>query len=251
MNFKFRYHKKPKLSNVVLIEGLPGIGNVGKIAVDFMIENLEAKKIVSIDSYYYPHTVFINEDNKVELPIITIYHKRVRKTDFLFLVGDVQPVNEPSCYELCDQLLDFLHEHKCKGLVTTGGIGLHSIPKEPQVFVTGTEDKYINSFKGCNKEIYGVVGPVMGVTGVLVGLASKRSFPAVSLLVQTFGHPSYLGVKGAKELLKVLEKKFKMGVDIKKLSDEINEIEDEIKAKAQQLAEMRGIKDKKDISYFG
>ncbi len=34
--------KKPKLSKVIFIEGLPGIGNVGKVAVDFIIDTLPA-----------------------------------------------------------------------------------------------------------------------------------------------------------------------------------------------------------------
>src|SRR3989344_5591518 len=32
----------PTLHNPLLIEGLPGIGNVGKIAVDFLVEELKA-----------------------------------------------------------------------------------------------------------------------------------------------------------------------------------------------------------------
>ncbi|MEM4055454.1 MAG: PAC2 family protein, partial [Thermoplasmatales archaeon] len=34
-----------KLKNSVLLVGLPGIGNVGKISADFLIENLKAKKL--------------------------------------------------------------------------------------------------------------------------------------------------------------------------------------------------------------
>ena len=30
-----------KLKNPILVEGLPGIGNVGKLAVDFMIDDLK------------------------------------------------------------------------------------------------------------------------------------------------------------------------------------------------------------------
>ena len=37
--------KKPKLNNPILIEGLPGIGNVGKLAVEHLIEMTKAKKI--------------------------------------------------------------------------------------------------------------------------------------------------------------------------------------------------------------
>ena len=36
--------KKVKIKNPVLLEGLPGIGNVGKIAADFIIEEIKAKK---------------------------------------------------------------------------------------------------------------------------------------------------------------------------------------------------------------
>ncbi|MBD3310551.1 proteasome assembly chaperone family protein, partial [Candidatus Woesearchaeota archaeon] len=68
--------KKPKLRDPVLVEGLPGIANVGKVAVDFMIDELKAKKIYDIFSYTFPHSVFVNEDNLVELPSIEIFCAR-------------------------------------------------------------------------------------------------------------------------------------------------------------------------------
>ena len=43
----FETKKVPKLNNPVLIEGLPGIGNVGKIAIDFIVEELKAQKLCS------------------------------------------------------------------------------------------------------------------------------------------------------------------------------------------------------------
>ena len=64
----------PKFKKPILIEGLPGIGNVGKIAVDFMIEELGAKKLYSFFSYKLPHSVFVNTDNLVEMPKLEIYY---------------------------------------------------------------------------------------------------------------------------------------------------------------------------------
>ncbi|HEC95900.1 MAG TPA: proteasome assembly chaperone family protein, partial [Euryarchaeota archaeon] len=46
---------KPKLKNSILIEGLPGVGLVGKIAVDYMISELKAKKFADLYSPYMPH----------------------------------------------------------------------------------------------------------------------------------------------------------------------------------------------------
>ncbi|MFH0798453.1 MAG: PAC2 family protein, partial [Candidatus Woesearchaeota archaeon] len=77
----FRIHKvmkSLKVSKPVLIEGLPGIGNVGKVAADFIIDSLKAKKVLEIHSYHFPHSVFINEKNLIELPIIELYHKKIK-----------------------------------------------------------------------------------------------------------------------------------------------------------------------------
>ena len=57
--------KKVKITNPILIEGLPGMGNVGKIAVDFLIDALAAKKVYEISSNTLPHCVFVNEENMV------------------------------------------------------------------------------------------------------------------------------------------------------------------------------------------
>ncbi len=52
--------KKPKLKSPILVEGLPGIGNVGKVVVDFIIDKLKAKKLYEFSSYSFPHSVFVN-----------------------------------------------------------------------------------------------------------------------------------------------------------------------------------------------
>ncbi|MEA3379205.1 MAG: PAC2 family protein [Nanoarchaeota archaeon] len=251
--FHIRTLKKKKISNPILIEGLPGIGNVGKVAVDFVVETFKAQKIMEIYSKRFPHSVFINEKNLIELPIIEIYHKKINKQDFLFLAGDIQPIDEHSCYEFSDKILDWFVSLKGKEIVTLGGIGLQKIPKRPKVFVTGNNWDYVKTFRGASNKIHGVVGPIVGVTGVLLGLAQLRDIKAASLLAQAFVHPSYLGIKGARGSLKILNNKFNWKLDLSKMDDEIAEIEAEIKAKTKQIMDLRiAEKNKgKELSYFG
>ena len=45
-----KYEHMPELNRPILIEGLPGIGNVGKIACDFLCEKIDAKKFATIYS---------------------------------------------------------------------------------------------------------------------------------------------------------------------------------------------------------
>ena len=40
--------KVPKLKNPILIEGLPGIGNVGKLAIEHLIDSVGATKFAEL-----------------------------------------------------------------------------------------------------------------------------------------------------------------------------------------------------------
>jgi len=237
--------EKVKLDNPVFIEGLPGIGNVGKIAVDFLIEDLKAKKLFSFFSHKFPHSVFVNEDNLVEMPKIEIYYKKFRskkKRDLLLLTGDIQPIDEESCYSFCDEILKLIKKFGCTEVVTMGGIGLQNVPEKPRVYCTGNEIDLMKSYikKGIlvERDIFGIVGPIVGVSGLLIGLGKKRGVKGAALLAETFGHPMYLGIKGAKELLKVLDDRFGLGIDLKKLSKEIVRLEKEIMKRTKEWTEM-------------
>ena len=254
--------EKPKLKDSILIVGLPGIGNVGKVSVDFMIDELKAKKVYDLFSYSFPHSVFVNEENLVELPSIEIYHTKVKNNDLLFLAGDVQPIDEVSCYEFCEKVLDLLEELGGKEIITLGGVGLQSVPKKPKIYCTGNSKEIISKYtKGtaANNSLHGVVGPIIGVSGLLLGLADKRKIPAISLLAETFGHPMYLGIKGAREILKIMNKKLKINIDIKDMDKEIKELESEMLKRTEELTEVKrqtAIKKLKgklgeEISYIG
>ena len=96
------YDEKPELDNPVLIEGLPGVGNVGKLAAEHMIDELKAKRFATIISKYFPPQVLVNEDGTVKLVCNELYYSRKDgKRDLILLVGDYQglspsPKNNPN-----------------------------------------------------------------------------------------------------------------------------------------------------------
>lgn len=257
-----QFGKQPNLNNPIFIEGLPGIGNVGKVAVDFLIDELKAKKLYEITSYTFPHSVFVNEDDLVELPIVEMFYKQIPgKRDLLLLGGDVQPIDEISSYEFSDNVLDIIQKLKSKEVITLGGIGLPDIPKKPKVYCTGNSKKIIDRYKNelVSNKLYGVVGPIVGVSGLLLGLASRRNIEAIAFLAETYGHPMYLGINGAKEILRILNKKLDLHIDINKLDKEIKDIENELIKKTEQLNEvtksfaLKKLQRKlgKDVDYIG
>jgi uncharacterized protein (TIGR00162 family) len=254
-SWNIKQKKSISLKSPVMIEGLPGIGNVGKIAVDFLTDELKAEKVYELSSYTMPHSVFINENNLAELPKIEIYYKQYKKTDFLFLCGDVQPSEEISCYEFTEVILNLCKEHGCKSIITLGGIGLMEIPKKPRLFMTGNSKISVERYKDkkINTGLYGIVGPIVGVSGLLIGMAPK-SINAVALLAETYSHPMYLGVKGAKETLSYLNRKFKFDLKVEKLDKEIKAMEQDALKRAEELNQLtKNLKDQKitDVNYIG
>lgn len=254
MTFKIKLFENPKLKNPILIEGLPGMGNVGKIAVDFMIEHLQAKKFLEISSHNFPNSVFVNEKNLIELPKIGMYYKNTNGKSIMFLAGDVQPIDEKSCYAFCEEVLNVVEKYNTKEVITLGGIGLPENPKKPAVYKTGNDKKLVEKYKAkqVSTNLYGFVGPIMGVSGVLLGLSAERKIPAISFLAETFGHPNHLGIKGAREILDVLNKNLKLNLDLKELDSEISSMNEETESEKHLLKNIKQkIQPKLDTTYIG
>lgn len=260
---KIQSHKrKISINKPILIEGLPGIGNVGKIAVDFMVDELKAEKIYSFFSYSFPHTVFVNENNLVELPTIDLYYKRLKGRDLLFLAGDVQPIDEKGSYEFTDKILEMAQQFNLQEVITLGGIGLKSIPKQPKIYCTANSKKIIQKYKKgvvLNEKLYGVVGPIVGISGIMLGLAKRRNIQAISFLAETYGHPMHIGLKGSREIINLLNKKLNLGINLNKLDKDILELEKESfelgfgsnkDKESSVLRKVRG-RIKRDVEYIG
>ncbi|RLE48137.1 hypothetical protein DRJ25_00690 [Candidatus Woesearchaeota archaeon] len=246
-----RKGRMPKLKKTVLIEGLPGIGNIGKIAVDFIIDELKAKKIGEFRSNNMPNSVFINDLDEVELPTIELYHIPTKEKDLLFLSGDLQPLTEESCHAFCETVLDAFDEDE---IITIGGIAKKEEPKTPKVFCTGTEKKYIEQFKkGLNisNNAHKNIGPVIGVTGLLIGLAKRRKKKGIMLLSETDAYPLHLGVKGAKKILNILKQKFKLNIKPSRLNKEVKALQNELNRITTELTEAGAKEKKEETKYIG
>lgn len=216
-----KFSKPLKLRNPVLVEGLPGIGNVGKIAIDYIIDNVKPTLIYQVYSHNFPHSVFLTEDNTIELPSVKIYRYAGKERDILLLGGDVQPLDEVSSYEFCEQILNFAEKVGCKEIITLGGIGMPSPIKDPKIFGAVTSSvamKKYKKFKNIDFEINQKIDAIVGATGLLLGLANLRGIEGVSLLAETHAHQTHLGFNEAKHLVENLNHMLNLNVDVTELA---------------------------------
>jgi len=244
--------KKPKLEEPVLIEGLPGIGNVGKLAVEHLIDTIGAKKFAELHCKDFPPQVFINQDGTVKLVNNEFYYWKAKKKeqkDVLLITGDYQGLSSQGQYELVEKILDIAEEFKVKELFTLGGYGLGHEIQKPDVLCATTDKKLVKIMKK-----HGAVfkknepgGGIVGASGLLLGLGKIRGIQGTCFMGET---PGYLvDPKSAKAVLKILMKITNIKVNLSALEDKAKEIEHI----AHQLKEMEDISKEKteELKYIG
>lgn len=244
--------KKPKLKNPILIEGLPGIGNVGKLAVEHLIDHIKAVKFAEIYSKDFPPQVFINTDGTIELVNNEFYYWKAKKKnqrDLILLTGDYQGLSSQGQYELVETILNIAEELGVKEIFTLGGYGLGQEVNKPQVLCATTDKHLVKTMKK-----YGAVfkknepgGGIVGASGLLLGLGKLRGFEGTCLMGET---PGYLvDPKSAKAVLNILKKITNVDVNLSELEKKAKEIE----YIAHQLKEMETLSKEKsdDLKYIG
>ena len=185
--------RKPKLRNPILIEGLPGIGNVGKLAVEHLIDNIKAKKFAELYCKDFPPQVFINYDGTIELVKNEFYYWKAKKKnqrDLILLTGDYQGLSSHGQYELVERILDLAEELGVKEIFTLGGYGLGHEVDEPSVLCATTDKDLVKVMKK-----HGAVfrrnepgGGIVGASGLLLGLGKLRGFRGVCFMGVTPGY---------------------------------------------------------------
>ncbi len=225
-------------NNPILIEGLPGLGLVGKIALRYLIKQLKAKKIAYLYSPHFPYFVLVNKKGNVRLLRGAFYYYQNPKgNDIILFTGDSQSQTIEGQYEIADRLLDFSEKHGVKTIATIGGYRME--PKEkPKVFIAATSQDVLNRALQGGATLSTSGSPIVGTAGLILGLAKFKKIDALCLLGETRGYlPDPLA---AKSVLEVLVSTFNFDLDLTGLNEEIAKAETMV-TRLQQIEEKRAV----------
>ena len=73
------YYKKVKLSDPILLVGLPGIGNVGNLVAEHLKNELMAKKFATLYSPNFPFQVLMQKNGSFRLVSNRFYYCKGQK----------------------------------------------------------------------------------------------------------------------------------------------------------------------------
>ncbi len=239
-----------QLNNPVLIEGLPGLGLVGKIAIRYLIKQLKAKKFAYLYSPHFPYFVLVNKKGNVRLLRGAFYYVKSPEgqSDIVLFTGDSQSQTIEGQYDIAEKMLSFAAKHGVSTIVTIGGYRQETDGK-PKVILAGTDQQILDHAMKAGG-ILSEGSPIVGTAGLILGLARFKQINALCLLGETRGYlPDPLS---ARSVIEVLKNMFNLNVDMAALDEEVTKADNMVtrlqkieQTRALQAEETRKEEDKK------
>lgn len=210
--------------NPLVIEGFPGIGLVGNITCQHIIEELGMKYMGSIDSKYFPPLAVLF-NGLVYMPV-RIYE--APKKEIVVIISDI-PIHPTASYDISKVLIDWMQKINASNVVSIAGIA--TTTGERRVFGGATSPDLLEKIKD-KTEIF-QVGTISGISGSIMTECFLRGLPAVSLLGETPApNPD---PRAAVEVIKILNNIYDLAIDTEKLLGQAEQIELELSKLAEQV----------------
>ncbi len=242
MPTKIKFLKELKLKNAIMFTGLPGIGLVGKIVVDYLLKEFKAVKFAEIFSDSFPPSVH-TKNGLIELIKDELYYYSLKDQDFVFLAGPVQPAldyrvgSAEEHFEFAEKIIEACKKLGVAKIITLAGlnVGDARLENNPQIIVAATSKKILTEFTEVGAKEDKPEGLISGAAGLLLGIGLQHGLEGCCLMGETNAKLIYGDPGAAKALLELLMKKYGFTVKLDKITKEAKEIEKAFKQLAEQM----------------
>lgn len=199
-------HTQADVQDPVFVEGLPGVGHVGKLAAEHLVDLTKATKWCTIHCTDFPPQVIINDDGTIRMVenVLWTAPKAAGGRDIVIMTGDFQPLTGPGQHAVVNAVLDRLEPLGCKELYTLGGYGLGTTVDDPDVLGAATDIPTVQKLVdlGVRFEEDEPSGGIIGASGLFLGLGAARGMHGGCLMGETSGY--VVDPKSAQAVLEVV-----------------------------------------------
>jgi uncharacterized protein (TIGR00162 family) len=239
----------PELEDPVLIEGLPGVGHVGKLAAEHLLEECESTLVRRVYATEFPPQVTVDDEGVSELTCAEFHAVRTNGVDLLVLTGDHQAATNAGHYRLTDAFLDVAESFGVERAFALGGVPTGELVEEYSVLAAVSDGGMREELEAVGVEFRSdePAGGIVGVSGLVLGLGGRRGLSAACLMGETSGY--LVDPKSARAVLEVLEERLGFEVDFGSLEERAEEME-EVTGKIQEMQEGPSMGDD-ELRYIG
>ena len=238
------------LEDAVLVEGLPGVGHVGKLAAEHLRDELDAETVCRIHSEHFPPQVTVGDDGVASLAAAEFHAVSTEGRDLLLLTGDHQAQSNEGHYHLTDAILDVAADFDVSEVYALGGVPTGELIEEYDVLGAASDEEIVEALEGHGVEFREdePAGGIVGVSGLLLGLGERRDATAACLMGETSGY--LVDPKSARAVLEVLETVLDFEIDYESLESQAEEME-EVVRQMEELESANQAPTDEDLRYIG
>jgi uncharacterized protein len=185
------------IEDATLIEGLPGVGLVGKIAADHIVDKLSLTHYADVESEKIPPvTVYDPDDPSLHTPV-RLYADMESENEIIVLQSDV-PVTPPASIAIAECIESEFNQSSITSIYLSG-IPRDDVTEIPSLYAVGTGQakQKIDQLDLSPPEERGMIS---GPTGALLHRSLNQNKSAVGLIVES--DPRFPDPEAARVLIK-------------------------------------------------
>jgi len=231
--------EKLDCKNPTIICGFPGMGLIGNIVSQFLLDQFKMEVCGYVESRLFP-PVAIVYGGLVKSPV-RIYQNAEKEIVIVF--SDI-PIDPIVSTEVGRSIVNWMQTVNPKEVITIAGLA--TTGEEHRIFVAGATPEDLARVKN-NAEVF-EVGTISGVPGVIMNECRNHDIPAICILGETRGaNPD---PRSSAELVKALSKIYGWDINVEELIKEADQIEQVMHKLSEQVGEAEA-KPSKDYNIYG
>ena len=240
---------EPDLTEPAFVEGLPGVGHVGKLVAEHLVEERDGRLVRRVHSTHLPPQVSV-DDGLTQLVGAELHAVETDGQDLLVLTGDHQAQDTVGHYGLAEAFLDLSEELGAERVFALGGVPTGELIESYDVIGATTTEAGKAELDAAGVEFRNdePAGGIVGVSGLLLGLGERHGVDAACLMGETSGY--LVDPKSAQAVLEVLQDILGFEIDVGTLEERAEEME-EVVRKIQEMEQGTPAPSDEDLRYIG
>ena len=226
--------------NPIILGGFPGMGLIGNIVAQYIIDQLDMKPKGRVDSRLFP-PIAILYGGLVKGPV-RIYESMEKGLVIVF--SDI-PIDPIISREVGKAIVAWAKPLEPREILSIAGLATNG--EEHKVYGAATTEAGLDKLK--NKVEIFEMGTIMGVPGVLLNECMNNGIEAVCILGETRGpNPD---PRSAILVIEALNNIYGFNVDIEPMKEQAEEIEQMLHRLSEQIGEAEARPTQKDLPMYG
>ena len=167
----------------IMLAALPGVGNVGKLVVETIIEGTDAEEVLRLIHPEMPPQSRLDSQGLLTAPHLSFHHHE----DIVLVSGEGQPVTPRGQHECAMAILELAAQAGCNHVVVLAGMAAAVGEEEAFLVCSDPVSRLDLETNGAEIRRDQPNGGVIGLVGLLVGLGPVKNIPTSCGISTTIG----------------------------------------------------------------